>query len=222
VEEDVKARVAQALISWGKASLRDLPWRRPGLNPYEVLVAELLLKRTTAVAAARTFGPFLARFPYVDDIARSDLADIAGALKPVGLYWQRARSLKMLASYLVRERGGEIPNTLQELLQLPGIGQYTARAVLLCAFGQPVALVDSNVKRVLSRLLGLEGLRRPSSGFWQARADELLPPSDALVYNWALLDLGSAVCRYDQPRCNACPLSRWCIWSINNGGGSGK
>jgi A/G-specific adenine glycosylase len=206
--------LALAVTLWSESHLRDFPWRRDDVSPYEVLVAEVLLKRTTATAASRAYRPFLASFPSVASLAKAELGSIAAAMKPVGLYNQRAKSMKELATSVMQEHSGVIPKGLEELLRLPGVGEYTARAVRLAAFKEREALVDSNVLRVMRRLTK----SRLTVGQCQRLADGLVPVESAREYNWALLDLGSEVCRYDYPRCGQCPLTSWCGYARSSDG----
>jgi len=135
-----------------REGLRHFPWREPGRNPYEVLIAELLLKRTTSTAAARLYKKFLSKkflsqYPNIKKLARAHTRSLSGLFKNIGLQEQRARAAKALAKYLISERGGRVPSGLEELQRIPGVGDYTARALLSVAFGIPTAVVDSNVER---------------------------------------------------------------------------
>lgn len=128
----------------------------------------------------------------------------------IGLQVQRARSTEALAAHLSRTEAGTVPNDLQRLLAVPGIGAYGARAVLSFAHGRPYAIVDSNVRRVLSRVFEGTLPDRPSDTVIQQVADTLLPREGHALHNFALLDLSAAICRYQRPRCSVCPLSRSC------------
>ena len=207
------AEVRRALLAWAADYLRDYPWRKRSVSNYEVLVAEVLLKRTTARAAARTYVSFIAQFPDLASITEAPIEEVEQALTPVGLYRQRAKGLKEMAKYLAREHGGQVPNNLTALVRVPHLGPYTARAVLSFGHGRPAAVVDSNVQRVLGRLYKRRLGQAPSLSDVQALADGLLPPGSHQTFNWALLDLGATVCRYDMPRCLVCPLARLCDYS---------
>ena len=172
-----------------------------------MLIAEVLLKRTTAKAAARTYLPFIARFPDLASISEAAVEDVKQVLLPVGLYRQRAKGLKEMAAHLWKEHGGRVPDDLASLQRVPHLGPYSARAVLSFAHGRPVAVVDSNVQRVFGRLYGRRLGGAPSVADVQALADLVLPTKNHRTFNWALLDLGAMVCRYDIPRCHVCPLA---------------
>ena len=201
--------LAICLASWTPGHLRSYPWRSDNQAPYAVLVSELLVKRTTAAAVARVFPGFLARFPNVVALHAAPPETIEGSLSLVGLQVQRAKSIKAMAAYLIDVHGGEIPSTLPELLKVPGIGAYSARAVLSFGFGVPAAVVDSNVERVLKRAFAKSLGDAPTRDQLQRLADELLP-EEHRTHNYAMLDLGAMVCRYNNPRCGECPLAEFC------------
>ena len=204
------SQVRQALSGWAARNLREFPWRARGTSVYKVLIAEVLLKRTTARAAARVFVDFVVQFPDLTSIDLAPSVDLEGALVPVGLYRQRAKGLKEMAGYLRREHGGQIPDNLPDLLKVPHLGPYSARAVLSFGYGRPVAIVDANVSRVLGRLYERRLGKEPSLTAVQALADALLDSQNHQVFNWAWLDLGATVCRYGLPKCQVCPLSDVC------------
>ena len=207
------SEVRRSLLAWALDHLRDYPWRDGSVSNYEVLIAEVLLKRTTARAAARAYAPFIAQFPNLESIAAAPIHEVEQALAPVGLYRQRAKGLKDLTEYLTREHGGQIPDSLAALARVPHLGPYTARAILSFGHGRPAAIVDSNVQRVLGRLYSRRLGEAPSISAVQALADVLLAPESHQTFNWALLDLGATVCRYDTPRCPVCPLASTCDYS---------
>ena len=205
--------VRRALLSWAAGHRRDFPWRAPGLSQYDVLVAEVLLKRTTARAAARAFAPFLAQFPDLESLRSSPSRQIERALEHVGLYRQRAKGLKEMAEYMIREHQGRVPDKLAGLLRVPHLGPYTARAILSFGHRRPAAIVDSNVIRVYRRVYGRRLGKSPSLSTMQTLADLVLDPANHREFNWALLDLGAMVCRYDGPLCVKCPLSDLCDYA---------
>ena len=203
----------RALLVWAADHLREYPWRCGGLSLYEAVVAEVLLKRTTARAAARVYATFIDRYPDFRTIWSTPTEEVEEALVPIGLYRQRARGLKVMADYILRVHGGRVPGDLSDLLQVPHLGPYSARAVLSFGHGQPAAVVDSNVQRVLGRLCRCSLGEAPSLSAVQELADHFLDPECHQVFNWALLDLGAIVCRYDRPRCPACPLVSLCDYA---------
>ena len=204
------AAIQRALLSWAASNRREFPWRDEGLSPYQVLIAEVLLKRTTARAAARAYGPFIANFPDLESLRRASLSEVEQGLKEIGLYRQRARGLKEMAHYFTEQCGGHLPSDLASLLRAPHVGPYAARAVLSFGHRRAAAVVDSNVQRVFGRLFRDSLGPAPALQDVQAIADTVLPEDGHREFNWALLDLGATVCRYDRPRCSACPLERLC------------
>ena len=202
--------IRHALLTWAEGHLREFPWRGESVSTYEVLVAEVLLKRTTARAASRVFPTFIARFPDLDSIRKAAVGELEAALEPVGLYRQRARGFKEMAEHLVSQCQGMIPDGLPGLLEVPHLGPYSARAVLSFGYGIPTAIVDSNVQRVLGRVYSRRLGEAPSVSATQVLADLVLDAEHHKTFNWAILDLGAMVCRYDKPKCHVCPLVSSC------------
>jgi A/G-specific adenine glycosylase len=203
------AAVRRKLLAWGRDNYRQFPWRQVGAAPYQVAIAEVLLKRTTATAAARLYPDFIARFPDWHSLVRASEASLVKRLTPIGLSRQRARDLKRLAAAVTVRRSRDLPKTLPALLELPGLGPYSARAVLSIAHGRRAAIVDSNVTRVLGRLFWPQAASLQPERL-QGLADRLVAPRAHRRFNLAMLDLAASVCRYDRPRCENCPLAAEC------------
>ncbi len=195
-----------ALLAWAPTGHRDLPWRATR-DPWAVLVSELMLQQTQVARVIPRYRAFLARFPTLAACAAAPVADVIDEWAGLG-YNRRAVSLHRCARRVVDHHGGELPADLGALLALPGIGPYTARAVLAFAFEADAAVVDTNVGRVLARLTGEPLTARQA----QRIADGLVPGGHAWAWNQAMLDLGATVCRSRTPRCGECPLRRWCSW----------
>jgi len=200
-------RLVGALHVWGKATLRDLPWRRTR-DPWAVLVSEAMLQQTQVARVLERFGPFLARFPDPAAMAAAPLADVLDAWAGLG-YYRRARDLHRTAVAIVGQHAGRVPDELAALLALPGVGAYTARAVLVFAHERDHGVVDTNVARVLARAFRGEPL---TAARVQLLADALVPAGAAWLHNQAMLDLGATVCTARAPRCDVCPLARGCAW----------
>ena len=198
------ARITAAVLRWGAPRLRDLPWRRTR-DPWAVLVSEVMLQQTQVPRVVPRWFAFLEAFPTPAACAAVPLGDVLRMWHGLG-YPRRARNLHAAAQRVV-ELGG-FPVTLDGLLALPGIGPYTARAVLAFAFERDVAVVDTNIARVLARVHG----RRFTARAVQAAADELVPAGDGWVWNQALMDLGAVLCRPSSPACPACPLGDVCAF----------
>ena len=212
ISKSRRARVRQRLLAWAAETLRDYPWRLPGTSPYDVMVAELLLKRTTATAAARSYRPFLAAYPDITSLAEATEAQLAEALNPLGLSCQRAPAIRQLALTL-KQGTGAVPKSLAKLRALPGLGDYSARAVLSFGHDVPVAVVDGNVERVFRRVFQRTIGTNASRTTVQSIADALLPRKHHRTFNFALLDLGSLICRPLRPKCHICPLQRVCDYA---------
>jgi A/G-specific adenine glycosylase len=202
--------LAKRLLAWYEDHRRDLPWRRTR-DPYRIWVAEVMLQQTRVETAIPYYHRFLECFPTVEHLARASLDEVLKVWEGLG-YYARARNLHAAAQIVVASHGGELPHTWEELLALPGIGPYTAGAILSVAFGQEVPALDGNARRVLCRLFNVDqDPRRPAAQrrLWTL-AHELLPPSQAGAFNQALMDLGTLICTPRNPSCGTCPLTDLC------------
>ncbi len=199
------------LFKWGAANVRDYPWRRT-TEPYHLLVAESLLQKTDADTVAPIYELFLEHYPTLTDLAAAELEDIAKILEPLGLFF-RAQRLQDCALIILKDYQGKVPKDQKQLLKLPGIGDYTARAIGSQAFNQPLAVLDANVARIFERFFGLRGERVKSRCkiLWGA-ADLIARTKDVGKWNLALLDFGALVCKAPKPDCDRCPLAMKCHW----------
>jgi A/G-specific adenine glycosylase len=210
------------VLAWGVPRLRDLPWRRTR-DPWAVLVSEVMLQQTQVPRVVPRWHAFLQRFPTPEACAGAPLGDVLREWQGLG-YPRRARNLHATAQRVV-ELGG-FPRTLDGLLELPGIGSYTARAVLAFAFELDAAVVDTNIARVYARVAG----ERLTPKRVQAMADAAAPHGDAWVWNQCLMDLGAVLCRPTNPGCDGCPVAKRCAWrraggddpAVGSSGVSGK
>ena len=194
------------LRSWGERSLRDLPWRR-SRDGWEILVAELMLQQTQVSRVRDRWPAFLERFPDPAAAAAAPRAELVRAWAGLG-YNRRAVHLHLAATLVVEAHGGQVPDTLDDLLTLPGVGPYTARAVLAFAHERDVGVVDTNVGRILARWGGSALTVRGA----QSLADELVPAGEGWRWNQTMLDLGALICTSRSPQCRSCPVSRVCAW----------
>jgi A/G-specific adenine glycosylase len=207
----VPAPLSDLVLNWGLPALRDLPWRRTR-DPWAVLVSELMLQQTQVARVLPRWPELLDRFPTIASCATAPVGDVVRMWAGLG-YNRRAVNLHRAAQAVVERHGGALPADLRELLALPGIGPYTARAVLVFAFEHDEAVVDTNIARVLARLSG----RPLRSREVQTIADDLVPHGEAWAWNQVLMDLGATVCTARAPRCTICPLAGGpCAWQ---GGG---
>ncbi|MDO8390666.1 MAG: A/G-specific adenine glycosylase [Actinomycetota bacterium] len=195
---------ATAVLHWGLPRLRDLPWRHTR-DPWAVLVSEVMLQQTQVARVVPKWSAFLLAFPTPAACAAASLGDVLRLWQGLG-YPRRARNLHATAGIV--SAAGLFPSDLTGMLALPGVGAYTARAVLAFAFEADVAVVDTNTARVLARVGGVRLTQREV----QAAADHWLPPGEAWAWNQCLMDLGATLCRPAGPACTECPLSSWCAW----------
>lgn len=198
----------RAVLDGADHGLRPLPWRA-SRDPWAVLVSECMLQQTQAARVVGPYTAFMARFPTPDSCARAPVGDVLRAWSGLG-YNRRAVQLHACAAVVVAHHGGVVPDRLEELEALPGVGPYTARAVLAFAYERPVAVVDTNVRRVLSRALSGAALGTKQV---QALADRLVPPALPWLWNQALLEHGATCCTARRPRCHECELARLCAWA---------
>ena len=199
-----------ALLRWYDAEKRDLPWRRTR-DPYAIWISETMLQQTRVETVIPYYASFLARFPDVHALATADQDDVFGEWAGLG-YYSRARNLQAAARAIVDEHDGELPDDVEGLRSLPGIGRYTAGALASIAFDQCEPLVDGNVARVLSRLLGIREdvkSRAIQDRLWD-EAGQLVEGDRPGDLNQALMELGATVCTPRAPRCPACPWRRRC------------
>ena len=199
------------LSAWAQQNFRDYPWRRTN-NPYNLLVAEFLLQRTDADTVAPIYETFLSQYSTLDQLATAPVENIAELLKPLGLFF-RAERLSSAARIIKEKYKGIIPQVEGELLKLPGIGKYTARSICSQAFARPVAVLDTNVARILERFFGIKGGRIKSRCqiLWNA-AETIAPDREVGQWNLTLLDFGAIICTARNPQCSECPLASRCNW----------
>ena len=210
--EAAGSALTEAALAWYASSGRDLAFRRTS-DPWSVLVSEVMAQQTQAARAAAHWARFMAAYPTPAAFAATSTAEAIRAWRGLG-YNRRAVALRAAAIEIRDRNDGLVPDDLDALVALPGIGPYTARAVLAIAFGRPVAALDTNIRRVLDRVLG--GLP-PSTRERQRLADALVPVDRAADWTHALMDIGSTLCRAREVRCGACPLARHCVLARSGG-----
>ncbi|MDP1990070.1 MAG: A/G-specific adenine glycosylase [Syntrophales bacterium] len=210
VDFPAKLQFQKKLLSWYEEQARSLPWRETK-DPYRIWVSEVMLQQTQVKTVEAYYGRFIGRFPSVTDLAQAAPDEVMKSWEGLG-YYSRARYLHRAAREVVDRFDGRIPDTLEDLISLPGIGRYTAGAILSIAFEKPEAVLDGNVIRVLSRMFHItEDVRKASSQrmLWSL-SESLLPKRRIRDYNQALMELGALVCRTRNPACSDCPVSRMC------------
>jgi A/G-specific adenine glycosylase len=198
------------LLHWFRQHKRDLPWRQ-NRDPYRVWISEIMLQQTRVAAVIPYYERFLARFPDVQALAEAPWEEVLRMWSGLG-YYSRARNLQRSAQQIVAAHAGNFPDDFEDALELPGIGKYTAAAVLSIAYGAKHAVLDGNVARVLARLGAIRGDLRDAKR-WQSlqdSADELLALESPGDWNQAMMELGALVCTPRSPQCAACPVAKFC------------
>jgi len=202
------------VVRWFDDAARDLPWRAPDRTPWGVLVSEVMLQQTPVVRVEPAWRAWQEQWPTPADLAEAPTADVLRAWGRLG-YPRRALRLQECAKAIVERHDGVVPRTDAELRALPGIGEYTAAAVLAFAYGKRSVVVDTNVRRVLARAVGGTALPAPSyTAAERALAADLAPDGDTEAARWAAasMELGALVCTAKAPKCGACPVATLCAW----------
>lgn len=210
------SRFRRRLLDWYDGHRRELPWRRAAgsaaqLDPYRILVSELMLQQTQVATVIPYFLRFVEKFPTLESLACAEEQDVLRLWQGLG-YYSRARNLQQTARNVMRDHAGSLPEDPEELLKLPGIGRYTAGAVASLAFGRRAPILDGNVARVLCRLDRIESdprQRTTQLRLWE-RAAEVLPRKRVGDFNSALMELGATVCTPRSPQCSICPVRQHC------------
>jgi A/G-specific adenine glycosylase len=207
--------IAGLLTPWFAAHGRDLPWRRPGFTAWGTLVSEFMLQQTPVVRVIPRLEEWLTRWPTPADLAAVPSGEAVRAWQSLG-YPRRALNLHAAAVAITERHGGVVPSDVDELLALPGVGDYTARAVAVFSFGLRHPVVDVNIRRVIARAVLGQGEPGPAAKRDLVDMEALLPESldDARAFNVALMELGALVCTARSPRCDECPLADVCAWRL--------
>jgi len=207
--------IAPAVSEWFDGNGRDLPWRRPGFTAWGTLVSEFMLQQTPVVRVVPRLAEWLERWPTPADLAASSPGDAVRAWASLG-YPRRALNLHAAAVAITERHGGIVPEDVPSLLALPGIGDYTARAVAVFAYGHRHPVVDVNIRRVIARAVLGQGEPGPAAKRDLADMEAILPESiaDARRANVAIMELGAVVCTARSPRCEVCPIAGQCAWRL--------
>ncbi len=203
--------IQKNLLGWFNVNKRNLPWRKQSAGWYEIFLSEIILQQTQVAQGLPYYQKFIERFPDIGSLARATEDEVLQLWAGLG-YYSRARNLLKAARVITEQFNGRFPQTMNKALSLPGVGPYSAAAVLSIAFNQPFAVVDGNVMRVLSRLLLIkEDIRlNATRKEIQHLADSLLDPAQPGDFNEALMELGATVCLPQNPLCSQCPLADFC------------
>lgn len=202
----------ELVLTWfEKYGRKTLPWQ-VNINPYRVWISEIMLQQTQVATVIDYFQRFTKRFPTIETLAETPIDEVLPLWSGLG-YYARARNLHRCAKIIVEQHHGEFPSTLEQLVELPGIGKSTAGAILSIAFKKQAAILDGNVKRVLQRFFGIrEWYGNPATlkQLWEI-AETLAPKTKTAEYTQAMMDLGAMICTRSKPKCDLCPLQKSCI-----------
>jgi len=207
----MSSALAKALLPWFRAKGRRLPWRGVS-DPYAVWISEIMLQQTRVETVLSYYTRWMARFPTIRSVAAAPLHQVLRLWEGLG-YYRRAVNLHRAAKVIQQEHGGRLPESLEQLRRLPGVGRYTAAAIASLAFGQDQVALDGNLRRVLARYYDLEfDPRSPEGEHWLlAKARRAQPPGESAAFNQGLMDLAASVCTPRKPACAACPLRSGCL-----------
>ena len=206
--------IHQQINHWYQRNARDLPWRRPGVSGWAVMVSEFMLQQTPVVRVLPVWEQWMHRWPRPQDLAAEPLSEALKAWGRLG-YPRRAMRLHAAAIEITTQYNGEVPETEQQLRALPGVGEYTAAAIACFAYGQRTVVVDTNIRRVHARLFGGMALPEPNPRASEfARAKQVQPEerSSANLWNISVMELGALICTARSPKCDACPVYEHCAW----------
>jgi len=204
-------KFAQLLLEWFSENRRDFPWRETS-DPYKVLMAEIFLRKTDAGKVLRIYEHFIRKYSSLEALNNADESELEDFLRPLGLYRRRTKELLDLAQIVMTKHRGEVPHSREELLRLPGVGEYIANAVLCFAFAQTVPLLDTNVVRVVTRVFSFRPRRkraRDDPEMWRD-VKQIVPKGKARDFNLAVLDLAATTCLSRKPKCAICPVTFLC------------
>lgn len=206
-----KMKFTKILICWYLQNNRKLPWRTT-TNPYFIWLSEIILQQTRVAQGLSYYIKFTEKFPTIFDLAKAEESTVLKLWQGLG-YYSRARNLHFSAKYIADELGGKFPSTYKELLQLKGVGDYTASAIASICYNEPTAVVDGNVYRVLARYFGIKTPINSSKGIKEFKklAQTLIDASQPGVYNQAIMEFGALHCKPQNPLCESCPLADSCV-----------
>ena len=204
----------ERLAEWAKGNTREFPWRETE-DPYKICVAEIMLNQTGANKVAPVYLEFIKRYPTIKRLSSGRVPTLKRIIHPLGFLY-RAERLRLMAKYVEQTYGGQMPDDYPGLCSIPGVGQYTASAILCFAFGQKVPIIDTNVVRVFTRFFGLKRKLPTSAANVELSTITLsaLPAKNVKQYNYAILDFAAVICSHYKPSCQNCPVESECRGSL--------
>lgn len=200
----------EAILIWAKSNLRPFSWRN-NLDPYCILISEVLLQKTDAAKVEKIYPKFIEKYPTVMHIHQAELKDIETIISKIGLF-NKAKRFQKIAEQIIQKHEGKIPENKEEIMDLYGVGEYISNAILCFGFKRRVPIVDVNILRIYSRVFGVKSTKsRPHTDkmIWDF-AESMLPEKSYIEYNYALLDFASITCKSKQPLCYKCPIREIC------------
>jgi len=207
--------IRSSLLEWSKTHYRNYPWRETS-DPYQILIAEIMLQRTKADQVNIIYKNFIKKYPNLKSIYYAQLIEIQEDIKKLGLF-RRGKNIKLISKILIEENNGKIPRTVKELTALPGIGDYISGAFLISAYQEKQAPLDSNIVRFISRYFGYtqtDNSRRKKK--YKQKVDLLIPKKKPRQFLYALLDFAHFICRARAPECTVCCISKKCNYYLEN------
>lgn len=206
-----KEHFSRIILNWWNSERREFPWRKTN-NPYHILITEILLRKTTAKQVKSIYNDFFEKYPTIHKLADTNSKDLEKLLYPLGMEKKRSIELLKLSNVTIDNYKGKIPSTKEKLIELPGVGEYTAGGVLCQAYKKDSAMVDTNVVRVVTRYFSYKSSRkrpRDDPKLWSF-VKELIPPGKCKQFNLGLIDFAGDICTSRNPKCQICPLSKMC------------
>ncbi len=204
-------KVSEKIIRWYEEKGRDFPWRNTD-DPYHILLAEMMLQKTSATQVLPIYQKMLERWLTPETLAEIDVDKIADVIYPLGLQNVRSKRFKRLAKTLVKDHGGEVPDTEEDLTELPGVGYYISSAVRCIAFEEPIPMLDANAGRLFGRYYFGEKLYSEIDDKIRDKVSEIFPEDKAREFNLGVIDMGALVCKQTHPRCSLCPIKEDCLY----------
>ncbi|MEJ2004326.1 MAG: A/G-specific adenine glycosylase, partial [Cyclobacteriaceae bacterium] len=203
------SEITVRILRWYREFKRDLPWRNTS-DPYKIWLSEVILQQTRVNQGLPYYEKFISLFPTVHVLAQASEQQVLRAWEGLG-YYSRARNLHACAKIISEKHNGKFPQSIDQLLDLPGIGPYTAAAIGSFCFNEPEPVVDGNVFRVLARIYGIDKDIRNSHSFFTGIARQLIPPENPGEFNQAIMEFGAIQCKPKSPDCPVCPLQEYCV-----------
>lgn len=207
VDEDIVDQFQQDLLAWSEENLRSFPWREDDATPYEVLIAEIMLKQTRSPTVHEIYVEFIDEYPTLEALAEADRDELIEIIQPLGLYNYRADAFLEIAE---RKKDSGISGVEEELSDLPQVGPYVLNATLCFGFGEERPIMDTNVKRIYGRLFQVAGVDEYDEDELWDLTERMLPEGQSRQYNLGLLDFGYSICTHSSPLCEECFASKYC------------